>query len=98
MPSPRSGHSAVALPDGRHLLLFGGGDLKRDLFHSGCALLDTHTWRWRSPRIQVGSLERQHLCLLDKQTMSAAKGPPLQAPASPARHTLAPCSWHGDFI
>ncbi len=24
-PSPRSGHSAVALPDGRHLLVFGGG-------------------------------------------------------------------------
>ncbi len=61
MPSPRSGHSAVALPDGRHLLLFGGGDLKRDLFHSGCVLLDTHTWRWRTPRIQVRAGEASPL-------------------------------------
>lgn len=52
-PTPRSGHTAVALPDGRHLALFGGGDADKDLFYSGVSVLDTATWTWSSPRIQV---------------------------------------------
>jgi hypothetical protein len=52
-PTPRSGHTAVALPDGRHLVLFGGGDADKDLFYSGVSVLDTATWTWSSPRIQV---------------------------------------------
>jgi hypothetical protein len=48
VPAPRSGHSAVALPGARHVLLFGGGDSDRDTFYSSLALLDTHTWRWSS--------------------------------------------------
>ena len=53
MPQPRSGHSAAALADGRHVLLFGGGDAGRDSFFSTAALLDTHTWRWSTPKFQA---------------------------------------------
>lgn len=53
VPTPRSGHTAVALPDGRHLALFGGGDADRDLFYSSVSVLDTATWRWSTPKIQV---------------------------------------------
>ncbi len=52
-PQPRSGHTAVALPDGRHLALFGGGDADKDLFYSSVSVLDTATWRWSTPKIQV---------------------------------------------
>ncbi|BDA42375.1 probable acyl-CoA-binding domain-containing protein 5 at C-terminar half [Coccomyxa sp. Obi] len=52
VPTPRSGHTAVALPDGRHLALFGGGDADRDLFYSSVSVLDTATWRWSTPKIQ----------------------------------------------
>ena len=53
-PVPRSGHAAVALPDGRHLALFGGGDADKDLFFANVAILDTLTWRWSTPKLQVG--------------------------------------------
>ena len=53
-PSPRDCHSAVALPDGRHILVFGGGDSDAEVFFSSLALLDTQTWRWSSPKLQVG--------------------------------------------
>ena len=53
-PAPRSGHAAVALPDGRHLALFGGGDADKDLFFANVAILDTLTWRWSTPKLQVG--------------------------------------------
>ena len=53
-PSPRDCHSAVALPDGRHILVFGGGDSDAEVFFSSVALLDTQTWRWSSPKLQVG--------------------------------------------
>jgi len=52
-PAPRSGHAAVALPDGRHLALFGGGDSDKDLFYANVAILDTLTWRWSTPKLQV---------------------------------------------
>ena len=52
-PAPRSGHAAVALPDGRHLALFGGGDADKDLFYANLAILDTLTWRWSAPKLQV---------------------------------------------
>lgn len=52
-PAPRSGHTAVALPDGRHLALFGGGDSDKDLFYANVAILDTLTWRWSTPKLQV---------------------------------------------
>ena len=52
-PSPRDCHSAVALPDGRHILVFGGGDSNAEVFFSSVALLDTQTWRWSSPKLQV---------------------------------------------
>ena len=53
VPQPRSGHSAAALADGRHVLLFGGGDAGRDSFFSTAALLDTHAWRWSTPKFQA---------------------------------------------
>ena len=52
-PSPRFGHCAVALPDDRHLATFGGCDQREDMFFSSVALLDTLTWRWNTPKIQV---------------------------------------------
>lgn len=53
VPAPRSGHTAVALPDGRHLAVFGGGDADKDLFFSSVSILDTATWRWSTPKIQA---------------------------------------------
>ena len=53
LPAPRSGHAAVALPDERHLALFGGGDADKDLFYANVAILDTLTWRWSVPKLQV---------------------------------------------
>ena len=55
-PSPRYGHAAVALPDGRHLATFGGCDKAKSMYFSSIALLDTLTWRWTTPKIQVSSL------------------------------------------
>lgn len=52
-PSPRSGHTAVALPDGRSLLVFGGGNADSDVFFSSVAVLDTLTWAWSTPRLQA---------------------------------------------
>lgn len=52
-PSPRYGHAAVALPDDRHVATFGGGDQSDDMFFSSIALLDTLTWRWSTPKVQV---------------------------------------------
>jgi hypothetical protein len=52
-PSPRYGHCALALPDDRHLATFGGCDSRQDMFFSSVALLDTLTWRWSTPKIQV---------------------------------------------
>ena len=52
-PSPRFGHCAVALPDDRHLATFGGCDQRHDMYFSSIALLDTLTWRWSTPKIQV---------------------------------------------
>ena len=52
-PAPRSGHTAVALPDGRHLALFGGGDSDKDLFYANVAVLDTLSWQWSTPKLQV---------------------------------------------
>ena len=48
-----SGHTASALPDGRHLLVFGGGSVTDNTFTSAVTLLDTHTWRWFAPGLQV---------------------------------------------
>ena len=52
-PSPRYGHTTLALPDDRHLATFGGCDSRQDMFFSNVALLDTLTWRWSTPKIQV---------------------------------------------
>ena len=52
-PSPRSGHSTVALPGDRHLLVFGGGFVPDDIFYSNVAILDTFTWTWSSPPLEV---------------------------------------------
>ena len=54
-PSPRYGHAAVALPDDRHVATFGGGDADDDMFFSSITLLDTLTWRWSTPKVQVQS-------------------------------------------
>ncbi|KAL0026102.1 hypothetical protein WJX79_010636 [Trebouxia sp. C0005] len=51
-PSPRYGHTTLALPDDRHLATFGGCDSRQDMFFSSVALLDTLTWRWSTPKIQ----------------------------------------------
>ncbi|KAL0051175.1 hypothetical protein WJX82_003103 [Trebouxia sp. C0006] len=51
-PSPRYGHTTLALPDDRHLATFGGCDSRQDMFFSNVALLDTLTWRWSTPKIQ----------------------------------------------
>ncbi|KAK9791169.1 hypothetical protein WJX73_004753 [Symbiochloris irregularis] len=51
-PSPRCGHSAVAHPDGRHLLVFGGGNSEAGNFTSTLSILDTHTWRWTAAQVQ----------------------------------------------
>ena len=53
-PSPRYGHCALALPDDRHLATFGGCDARQDMFFSSVAMLDTLTWRWSTPKTQVG--------------------------------------------
>ena len=60
-PSPRYGHAAVALPDGRHLATFGGCDEAEIMFFSSIALLDTLTWRWTTPKVQVSALSWQTL-------------------------------------
>lgn len=52
-PTPRSGHSAVALPGGRFLLVFGGGIPENDTFYSTVAVLDTHSWTWFTPLLEV---------------------------------------------
>ena len=52
-PPARSGHTAAALPDGRSLLVFGGGNADSDVFFSSVALLDTLTWAWSTPRLQA---------------------------------------------
>ena len=52
-PTPRGGHTAVALGDERHLLVFGGGNFNAGAYYSGIALLDTHTWRWITPCVEV---------------------------------------------
>ena len=43
----------MALEDGRHLLVFGGGNIDNGAYHSGLALLDTATWRWSTPSVEV---------------------------------------------
>lgn len=52
-PSPRYGHAAVALPDQRHLVTFGGSDGDDDVYFSSIAVLDTYTWRWTTAKAQV---------------------------------------------
>lgn len=52
-PSPRSGHTAVALPGERYLVVFGGGIPENNCFFSTVALLDTWTWTWTVPTLQV---------------------------------------------
>lgn len=53
VPTPRSGHSTVALPGGRYLLLFGGGDSNDAVYLSSAHILDTLTWHWTqlSPKV-----------------------------------------------
>ena len=62
-PSPRFGHCAVALPDNRHLATFGGCDQREDMFFSSVALLDTLTWRWNTPKIQVSANLAHQACV-----------------------------------
>lgn len=52
-PTPRSGHSAVALPGDRFLLVFGGGIPDQNAFFGTVSLLDTFTWTWTVPTITV---------------------------------------------
>lgn len=56
-PSPRSGHTALAL-DERYLLVFGGGYKAKDTHHSGVSILDTATWTWSTPRLSVRTRNR----------------------------------------
>ncbi|KAK9816715.1 hypothetical protein WJX72_004117 [[Myrmecia] bisecta] len=51
-PCARSGHSAIALPDGRHLLTYGGWAGESEVCYSDVAILDTQTWRWTTPRVE----------------------------------------------
>jgi Galactose oxidase, central domain len=64
VPTPRSGHSAVALPGGRHLLLFGGGDASDDIYLSSLHILDTRTWHWSQVVMQVASPLTLPPCIL----------------------------------
>ena len=52
-PTPRSGHSAIALPGDRFLLVFGGGIPDQNAFFGTVSLLDTFTWTWTTPTITV---------------------------------------------
>lgn len=53
VPTSRSGHSAVALPGGRYLLLFGGGDATDAIYLSSAHILDTVTWHWSQLSLKV---------------------------------------------
>jgi hypothetical protein len=53
VPMPRCGHTVVALPGDRHLLLFGGGIPEQGTFFGTVSILDTHTWLWSTPTIKV---------------------------------------------
>ena len=35
------------------MLVFGGGNAKQDQFFSSVSILDTLTWQWTTPRLQV---------------------------------------------
>ena len=50
---PILGCDICLVQDGRHLLVFGGGSVEIGNFHSNIAVLDTQTWRWTTPPIQV---------------------------------------------
>ena len=63
-PSPRYGHTAVALPDERHIVTFGGGDADDDMFYSSIAVLDTYTWHWSTPKIQASLRLCMQSCML----------------------------------
>lgn len=52
-PTPRTGHSAAALPGDRHLVVFGGGIPHDDIYYSTVSVLDTYTWTWATPLLQV---------------------------------------------
>jgi hypothetical protein len=49
----RYGHVAVPLHDSSTLALYGGGDADEDRYEADLALLDTRTWRWTTPLMQV---------------------------------------------
>ena len=53
-PSPRSGHTALALPGDRYLLVYGGGLPENDTFYGTLSVLDTHSWTWSTPTLKAG--------------------------------------------
>jgi len=53
VPPPRCGHTVVALPGDRYLLVFGGGIPEQDTFFGTASVLDTYTWLWSNPLITV---------------------------------------------
>ena len=61
-PCPRGGHVAIALGDQRHLLVYGGGNFNAGAFHSNLALLDTQTWSWTTPSVEVSPSFRCSPC------------------------------------
>lgn len=57
VPPPLFGATAAALPDGRHMLLFGGtGGSGGAPTSAAIAVLDTQEWRYVSPALQVSLL------------------------------------------
>ena len=54
VPPPLTGAAAVALPDGRHMALFGGTSGTGGAPPSNkVVVLDTHEWRYMNPTVQV---------------------------------------------
>lgn len=71
------------------MLIFGGGNVETATFHGNIAILDTHTWRWSIPNIQVSS------CRHDLHTMQAQNSTAV-ACAMPTYHCqidCVACSW-----
>ncbi len=54
-PSPRSGHTATALPDGRRLVVFGGINMRNQQVFNDVYILDTKTLTWTKPDVRGGT-------------------------------------------
>jgi hypothetical protein len=69
----RYGHGAMPLHDECSLVLYGGGDADEDRYEADLAVLDTRTWRWTKPAMQVhAALDKyHHVCKRNLQFLTA---------------------------